>query len=101
MGMGIFFLAVLVLAARYNIIEANAIKTLVVFIYTFLVIFIFHVNDLVNWQIGGIIAIGQTAGGYLTAHYASRYQSAEIWAYRLLVLIVILVLLRLFGLLPF
>jgi hypothetical protein len=47
---------------------------------------------------GGIIAVGQGTGGYLAARYASRYKNANLWAYRLLVIIIILALLRLFGL---
>ena len=101
MGMGIFFLAILVLIAKFNIIEANAIKTLVVSCYTIIIILIFHFNGMVDWKIGGIIAIGQTFGGYLTAHYASKYKEAEIWAYRLLVMIVVLVILKLFGIISF
>jgi uncharacterized membrane protein YfcA len=100
MGMGIFFLAAMVLLARYNLIEANAVKIFVVFIYTIFILIIFQWRGLIDWKIGGIIAIGQMTGGYLTAHYASKFKSAEIWAYRLLVIIVVWAILSLFGLIP-
>lgn len=101
MGMGVFFLAVMVLIAKYNIIEANAVKSFTVMLYTIGVLFYFHYRGMVNWQAGGILAIGQVIGGYFTAHFASKYEGIEIWAYRILVMIVILVLLKLFGILPF
>lgn len=97
MGMGILFLALLVLVAKQNIIDANAIKAFTVFFYTIFVLGYFHYKGLVDWKAGALLAVGQTLGGYLTAEYASRYKGAEIWAYRLLVIIIILVILKMFG----
>jgi len=97
MGMGIFFLAVMVLFARYSLIEANAVKLFVIGIYTILVILIFHSQGLINWKAGLLMAVGQSTGGYLTAHYASRYEKANVWAHRLLVVVVVLAILKLFN----
>jgi len=97
MGMGVFFLIVTVLILKKNIIEANAIKSFCVLLYTILVLAIFHYKGLVDWKVGGVLAIGQIAGGYLTAQFASTYKRADVWAYRVLVVIVIVILLRLFG----
>jgi uncharacterized membrane protein YfcA len=97
MGVGVFFLAVMVLVAKYDLVESNAVKTVVITIYTAIVLVIFHFQGLVDWKIGGIIAIGQATGGYLTAQFASKSDQAAIWAYRLLVVIVILVVLNTFG----
>jgi hypothetical protein len=44
-----------------------------------------------------LMAAGQMAGGWLTAHYASRSRMANIWAHRLLVVIVIVAIIKLFG----
>ncbi|MCB0587588.1 MAG: sulfite exporter TauE/SafE family protein [Phaeodactylibacter sp.] len=98
MGMGVFFLAVMVLYAHYSLIDANAVKIFVVGAYTFLVILIFQSQGLIDWRIGLIMAAGQTAGGYFTAHYASRYQKANVWAHRLLILVVVLAIIKLFNL---
>ena len=97
MGMGIFFLAAMVLVARYNIIEANAVKIFIVFLYTIVILAIFQWKGLIDWKYGLIIAIGQMIGGYLSANFASRYHNAQKWAYYLLVTIVIAVILKLFG----
>jgi uncharacterized membrane protein YfcA len=96
MGMGIFFLAVTVLISGYSIMEANAIKTLVTAIYTSIVLAIFHFKGMVNWETGLIMAIGQTLGGYLTAAYASKWKDINIWAYRLLIIIIIFAILMQF-----
>ena len=99
MGMGVFYLAAMVLIAKFNIIDSNAIKTFVVAVYTILVVAIFQYKGLIEWYFGLVIAIGQTAGGWLAATYASRYKGADVWAYRLLVVVVIFAILKLFNIL--
>ncbi len=98
MGMGVFFLAAMVLGARYSLIDANAVKAVVVALYTILAVAIFASRGLVDWRIGLIFALGQTLGGYYTALYASRYPRANLWAYRLLIVVVLLAIIRLFDL---
>ena len=89
MGMGIFFLALMVLVAKYEIIQANVVKGIVVLIYTLVAVVIFAWQGLIDWPLGLLMAIGQTLGGYLTARYASNHPKAGVWAYRLLVVVII------------
>ena len=96
MGMGVLFLAVTVLIFGYNLIESNAIKNLVVFLYHIVVIMIFQYQGLIDWKVGGIIGIGQMVGGYLAAQYASTFPGAQIWAYRLLIVVMVLAILSVF-----
>jgi len=97
MGMGIFFLAAMVLGAKYSIIDSNAVKSFVVMLYTIFVIAIFQWKGLIDWKFGLILAIGQTAGGWWAANFASNYEKADLWAYRLLVVIVFLAIFKLFN----
>lgn len=97
MGMGIIFLAVMVLGAKWSLIDANVIKSLIVAIYTIVVIAIFQWQGLIDWKLGGIIAIGQMTGGWLTANFASKNPKANVWAHRVLVVMVVVAILRLFG----
>lgn len=97
MGMGVFFLALTVLVLKYNIIDANAMKTVITTSFTILVILIFQWKGLVDWKAGSGIAVGQAAGGYLTAEFASKNAKAEIWAYRVLVCVIVLALASSFG----
>nr|WP_256534339.1 sulfite exporter TauE/SafE family protein [Lewinella sp. JB7] len=89
MGMGIFFLALMVLVAKYEIIQANVVKGIVVSLYTLLAVAIFAWRDLIDWPMGLLMAVGQTIGGYLTARYAANDPRAGVWAYRLLVIVII------------
>ena len=97
MGMGVFFLIITVLIARKSIIDSNALKSFCVLSYSVIVLAIFHFKGLVNWQLGSVLAIGQVTGGYLAAEFASKYKHADVWAYRVLVVIVVVIILRLFG----
>lgn len=101
MGMGIFFLAVMVLGMKYSLLESNAIKIFVVGVYTALILAFFAYKGLVDWRIGAILASGQAIGGWLTAVYASRSPKANLWAHRVLVFVVILAVLKLFGIIDF
>lgn len=96
MGMGVFFLIIMVLGIRKNIIESNALKSFVIGAYTLLLIFVFHYQGLMDWKIGGIMAFGQTLGGYLTARFASKHKKADVIAYYLLIIVLVLALVKLF-----
>ncbi|MCB0654820.1 MAG: sulfite exporter TauE/SafE family protein [Saprospiraceae bacterium] len=101
MGMGVFFLAVMVLVARYDLIDSNAIKNVVVALYTAVVLLVFHLKGMVVWPVGLIIAVGQATGGWLAGRFATRIPGANKWAYRLLIVVVIASIFKLFGWWPF
>lgn len=96
MGSGIFFLVVMVLIARYSILESNVIKIAVTAIYTAVAVVIFQVQGMINWPIGLTVAVGQAIGGYAMAHFASNHPKASIVAHRLLIFAVVVSLLQLF-----
>lgn len=93
MGVGLFILATLVLAGKYNLIEANALKIFVTTFYTIIATGIFWWKGLIHWEAGLLLAFGSAIGGYITSKYASQYKNAHIWAYRLLVFMIIVIIL--------
>jgi len=99
MGMGVVFLVVTVLILKYDLISANALKTVVVAVYTLVAVALFHYNGLIDWKVGMTIGAGQAIGGYLTAEFASKYPKAQYWAYGLLVMVILLAILSTFGIL--
>lgn len=96
MGMGVFFLIIMVLGLRVNIIESNAIKGLVIGAYTLLLIILFHYKGMIDWKIGSIMALGQTLGGFLTARFASQHRKADQIAYYVLIVVMLLAIGKLF-----
>lgn len=97
MGMGVFFLAIMVLGARFSLLDANVIKSFIVAAYTVIVIAIFQWKGLIDWKIGAIIASGQVVGGWVTANFASKYEKINVWAYWLLVIVVLVAIGKLFN----
>ncbi|MEL7376401.1 MAG: sulfite exporter TauE/SafE family protein [Bacteroidota bacterium] len=95
MGMGVIFLAITVMWMRYDLLMANVLKTLMVIPMAIMGIIWFSSLGWIDWKLGGIMAIGQAAGGYFTAHFASRYSRANELAYYILVVVVGLALIRL------
>jgi uncharacterized protein len=97
MGMGIFYLAVLVLVARLPMIESNTIKAISVGTFTLIAVIIFGFSGMIVWSIGIVMGIAQFAGGWLAAHYASKIPGAAKYAYYVLLLAVSLSILKLFN----
>jgi len=86
MGMGIFFLLLLLGLTKRDIIEANAVKVTAVAAYTAVILIIFAAYGMVNWGMGLLMAVGQGMGGYWTARWATRHPAASRWAFRALIL---------------
>ena len=97
MGMGVFYLAMLVLIGRLPMLDANAIKALSVGIFTILAVIIFAMAGQVIWSIGLVMGLAQFLGGWFSAHYASRVPGAPKLAYYVLIVAVLLSLIKLFN----
>lgn len=97
MGMGVFYLAILVLVAKLPLIEANMIKAISIGLFTLVAVVIFAFAGKVIWPIGFLMGVTQFAGGWLSAHFAARIPGAAKLAYGVLVLAVALSVLKVFG----
>lgn len=97
MGVGIFYLAVLVLVARLPMLESNKIKAVAVGSFTLVALLIFAYAGQVVWSVGLVMGTAQFLGGWLAAHYASKVPGAAKVAYGILVMAVILSVLKLFN----
>ncbi|AMC10513.1 integrase [Lutibacter profundi] len=68
-GVGFIILLILSSVNNLSLVKSNAVKVIVVLIYTFSSVAIFAYNDKINWEIGLILAIGNAVGGW----FASRW----------------------------
>lgn len=89
MGMGVVTLIVFVLLEGRKMMEANGLKIAIVGIYTAVVLCIFAARGLVDWRVGILFAIGQTLGGVVASLLAVKVPTIDVWAYRLLVVMMI------------
>ena len=80
-SVGLFLLAGLVLGAGYNVVGANALKNLIVLVFTAAALVIFVVNGQVEWTLGLLLGAGQAAGGWAAARVALERGAALVrWA---------------------
>ena len=71
-GVGYFLLAGLVFGAGYNLVKANAIKSLIVFVFTVAAIGVFIYNGQVNFMYGIVLAIGNMLGALIATRVAIK-----------------------------
>jgi hypothetical protein len=64
-GVGFFILGGLVLASGFDLVKANALKVLLIFLYTPFSLVIFMFNHQVNYKLGLVASIGMMAGAWL------------------------------------
>jgi uncharacterized membrane protein YfcA len=71
-SVGLFLMAGLVLGAGYNLVGANALKNLIVLVFSAAALVVFVVNDQVQWTLGLLLGAGQALGAWVAAHFAVR-----------------------------
>ena len=71
-SVGLFLMAGLVLGSGYNLVGANALKNLIVLVFSAAALVVFVVNDQVQWTLGLLLGAGQAVGAWVAAHFAVR-----------------------------
>lgn len=69
--------------------KANAYKNLVLLVTSAMALSVFARNGEVNWEIGGVMALGAVLGGLIGARFALN-PMAKVWTFRFLVIIIFL-----------
>ena len=70
-GVGFIMLAVLSRAQDFSLAKANSIKVFVVLIYTMMALIIFSSAGKINWILGGVLGIGNAAGGWMAGRWSA------------------------------
>lgn len=96
-GVGVFLLAGLVLSAGYDIVRANAVKLVIVLVYTVAALAIFWANAQVEWGIGLLLAVGSMIGAWLATRFAA--DKGAVWVRRFVIVVVLLSAAQLLGVL--
>jgi uncharacterized membrane protein YfcA len=71
-GVGFFLLGGLVMGVGFDLIKANALKNLLVFLYTPFALAVFIFNHQVDYKAGLILAIGSMLGAWLATKVAVK-----------------------------
>ena len=83
----LFTLFALVLLLRYELIKANAIKSVLILTVGLISLSIFIYSGKVNWTIGILLSLGSIAGSYIGSNFAMQ-ESSRIWIFRMIKLII-------------
>ncbi|MBK6942006.1 MAG: sulfite exporter TauE/SafE family protein [Planctomycetes bacterium] len=86
-GVGLFLLFALVPYLRFGLKEANALKLLVVLVFTVPALIEFERADQVDWPLGLVLAGGQTIGALIAARVATKSPRADAIIRALLVVV--------------
>ena len=71
-GVGIFILLALSSINRFSLVKSNAIKVVVVLIYTLAALAVFIYNDQINYLYGIVLAAGNAAGGWFASRWSVK-----------------------------
>lgn len=94
MGVGFFILAGLVISSGYDLVHANAIKNLIVLIYSPFALAIFMINGQVDYKTGFILSTGNVLGAWIATRYAVKWGTNFVrWVLVIFILVTVLQLL--------
>jgi len=71
-GVGIFLLAAIVLGAGYDLVRGNAVKVLIILVFTAFALVVFVINGQVRWGVGLLLAVGTMLGAWVASRMAVK-----------------------------
>jgi len=77
-GVGIILLTALVLVGNFDLVRANAVKVFINLIFTPFAMFVFIINNQVDYKMGLFLAMGNMIGAYIGAKTAIKWGSTYI-----------------------
>ena len=98
-GVGYLITSALVLIRGFNLVQTAAVKSFIVAVYTTFAVGVFVFNGQVDWRIALALSMGNAIGAWVGSHLA--IQKGEDFIRGLLLVTVVAMALKLFGLLPF
>jgi uncharacterized protein len=94
-GVGFLLLAGLVLGCGHNLVKGNALKVLIVLVYTIIALVIFFANSKVNIGIGLILGCGSMLGAWLGAKFTIK--GGAVYVRYFLIVALVAMILKLSG----
>lgn len=99
LGIGYFLLASLIMGAGYELVKANAVKVLIVLLYTPFSLAVFIWNDMIDYKMGFSLAIGTAIGAFIASRMAVK-RGAEFVRW-VIVVVILLTAAHLLGIVDF
>jgi uncharacterized membrane protein YfcA len=100
-GIGLLLFVALAFTMQLEAVRANGIKLLLVLFYTVPVFIFFTFRHPIDWGMGLILALGQMIGAWYASHYSIKSPNASVWMKRLIIVMAIFTILKMFHILEF
>lgn len=94
-GVGFLLLAGLVLGSGIDLVKANALKVMIVLVYTLIALVVFWSNHQVHAGLGLLLGTGSMAGAYLGAKFTIR--SGVVYVRYFLIIMLVIMILKLLS----
>lgn len=92
-GIGFFMILILTRINQLTLKYANSVKVFVALLFTLSSVIVFIINDVINWKVGCILAIGTALGGYIGSHLTMT--KSEKWIKVILILVIVVMAVKL------
>lgn len=96
-GTGFFILIVLTQINQLSLLKSNAIKSMIVAVFTVAALAVFIYNDQVNWLYGLLLAVGQSAGAWISSRWSVKKEEKVIKSFLFIVAIAMAIKLWFFS----
>jgi uncharacterized membrane protein YfcA len=96
-GVGFLIMSSLIFLSGYDLVRVNAVKVVVILVYTVAALTVFLLNGKVEWGPGLTLAVGNSAGAWLGARFSVA--GGERWIRAILVVAVLVMAVRVSGVL--
>ena len=84
-GAGFFILLVLTQINHLDLVKSNALKSMIVAVYTLAALFVFIYHNQINWLYGLLLALGQTVGAWFSSRWSVKKDDKAIRSFLLIV----------------
>lgn len=88
-GVGVLLLAALIFGGNFDSVTANGLKLVLTLMFTAVALPVFAWHGQVDWWVGGLMAVGQGAGAYLAARFATQVPNAGVYIRWLLIVVIV------------
>jgi hypothetical protein len=100
-GIGLLLFVALAFTMQLEAVRANGIKLLLVLFYTVPVFIFFIFRHPIDWKMGFILALGQMIGAWYASHYSIKSPHASVWMKRLILMMAIFTIFKMFHIIEF
>jgi len=92
-GVGFIMMPLLVGINGFSLVKTNSVKVFVALVYSLAALGVFILEDVLNWEIGLTLAVGNAIGGWIGSRWSVA--KGDVWIRRILIVAIIVLSIKL------